>query len=345
MHKKILIIFLITAMIASLLGCAPVMNSNQPVLITDMMGREMQIPDNIDTIFCIDPMSAITLYTVAPKMLAGWNYRLNEYELEYILEEYRDLPVFGMGSSINYEAAVAAKPDLALLTGTLSEGLAEKAQMFEEKLGIPVVVLDNKLAESPSVFALLGEITGEEKHAAVLKEYAQNAISSIVDIKKPVTIYYANGVVSLDTSAKGTEASQLFDMVHADNVCDIPSESGDRISVTKEHVIDWDPQFVFVNGEPSQRLSGASAANQIINDPQYANVQAVKNANVVSIPKAPFAWVDRPRSVNLLIGIGWLGSVLYPEHYTFANEDIKEFYSLFYHMDLTDTQVVKLLNQ
>ncbi|MBT3319532.1 MAG: ABC transporter substrate-binding protein [Clostridia bacterium] len=345
MTKKILLFLLAIAMIASLVACAADSQDKQTIIIEDMMGREIEIPGQIDTIFCIDPMSSITLYTVAPDMLAGWNYALNEFESAYILEEYRDLPVFGMGGSINFEAALAAKPDIALLTGTLSDGLVEKADMFAEKLGIPVVILDNALTQAPSVFALLGQITGNTKQAAALSSYATNAIERIAAIDEPTSIYYANGVVSLDTSAKGTAASQLFDMVQADNVCDLQSESGDRITVTKEHIIDWNPQFIFVNGEPTQGLSGSTAAQNVLSDPHLANVQAVKDGNVISIPKAPFAWVDRPRSVNLLIGIGWLGSILYPDNYSFSNEDIRNFYALFYHVDLTDTQIDELLNQ
>ncbi len=69
----------------------------------------------------------------------------------------------------------------------------------------------------------------------------------------------------------------------------------------------------------------------------------IKDGKVISIPKAPFAWVDRPRSVNLLIGIPWLGSILYPDYYAFTHEDIREFYALFYHIDLTEAQINELL--
>lgn len=345
MVKKIIIILLALLLAFSLIGCS---NNDKAVkgrTVTDMMGREIELPQEIDTIFCIEPMSAITLYTVAPQMLAGWNYKLNDYEADFILEEYRDLPVYGRGGNINYEAVLSASPDVALLTGTLGDGLVEQADSFAEKLGIPVIILDNKLTEAPAVYTLLGEVTGETEHAKALSDYAANVLGSIKEPDEKVTIFYANGVASLDTSAKGTAASQLFDILHAENVCELPSESGDRITVTKEHVIDWNPEYIFVNGEPSQGIAGSTAAKDILSDPQYENVQAVKNGNVISVPKAPFAWVDRPRSTNLLIGIPWLGSILYPENYTFTNDDIKEFYSLFYHLDLTDDQVNELLSQ
>ena len=123
------------------------------------------------------------------------------------------------------------------------------------------------------------------------------------------------------------------------------SESGDRFQVTKEHLLSWNPDYIFVNGEPTESISGSSASQGILNNPEYANINAVINGNVISIPKAPFAWVDRPRSENRLIGIKWLGSIMYPDYYQFDEDDIKEFYSLFYHMDLTDAQVADLLSQ
>lgn len=345
MLKRFIIVLLVLGLAFSLIGCTNGKKKEPGRTVTDMMGREIELPEEINTIFCIEPMSAITLYTVAPQKLAGWSYKFNDYEAQFILEEYRDLPVYGRGGSINYEAVLAAEPDIALLTGTLGDGLVDQAETFAEKLGVPVVILDNKLTEAPAVYTLLGEVTGKTEHAKALSDYAANVLGSVTEPDEKVTIYYANGVASLDTSAKGTAASQLFDMVYAENVCELSSESGDRITVTKEHVIDWNAEYIFVNGEPSQGITGSTAAKEILDDPQYENVQAVKDGNVISVPKAPFAWVDRPRSINLLIGIPWLGSVLYPDNYTFTNDDIKEFYSLFYHLELTDEQVNELLSQ
>jgi iron complex transport system substrate-binding protein len=49
-------------------------------------------------------------------------------------------------------------------------------------------------------------------------------------------------------------------------------------------------------------------------------------------PSLPFGWIDFPPSVNRLIGLLWLGQVLYPELF---REDLRQearaFYELFYH--------------
>jgi len=216
---------------------------------------------------------------------------------------------------------------------------------MQETLGIPVVVIKNELISTPEIYTLLGSITGDTQQAEALSVYSKNTLEGIAQIPEGerIAIYYANGIDSLNTSSKGSAASQIFDMVYAENVCQLPSETGDRIQVTAEHVIEWNPEYIFVNGEPKESFSGSAAAQAVIDNPLYANVDAVINENVINIPKSPFAWVDRPRSLNRIIGINWLGSILYPDYYTFTNDDIVEFYSLFYHVDLSNEELEELL--
>jgi len=347
--RTLLIMLMLAITLVSTTACTKTTNNSDDgaLIIADMSGHEVTIPPNIERIYAADAGSMIFVYTIAPQTLVGLPYAFNDVEKDFILPEYQDLPVLGMNSQVNYEAVIAQNPQLAIMSGTADEATIEKAISLEEQLGIPVVVIDLDLFASPAAYTLMGQIIGDEKRGNDLSQYAQKTLDSIVDIpeSEQVTVYYANGIDSLNTSARNTAASQLFDIIGAINVCDLESETGDRLQVTKEHLLSWDADYIFVNGEPKENVSGQSAAQDICNNPDYANLAAVKSGNVISIPKAPFAWVDRPRSENRLIGILWLGSIMYPEYYDFDETDIKEFYKLFYHMDLTDEQVTDLLNQ
>lgn len=343
--KSLILIIAILMLLLSVAGCTAQNTQAETQSITDMAGRTVEIPAIVEKVYCADPMSAITMYTLAPEKLLGWCYQLNDAEISYINEAYQDLPAFGMNDNINYEAVISANPDVAVLTGTVNDALIEKADKMQETLGVSVVVIENGLLSTPEIYTLLGQVTGDTEHAETLSNYSRNTLEGITEIPEDerITIYYANGIDSLNTSSKGSPASLIFDMVYAENVCQLPSETGDRIQVTAEHVIEWNPEYIFVNGEPKEDYTGSAAAQEMLDNPLYENVAAVMNGNVINIPKSPFAWLDRPRSLNRIIGINWLGSILYPDYYTFTNDDIKEFYSLFYHVDLTDEELEELL--
>lgn len=350
--KRLLLLTISIILIYSFTACSVGTNTDNSTqdnmqTIVDMANREVSIPYDIQRIYAADPGSAILVYTAFPDKLIGWSYKLNDDEAAFIKTEYRDLPIFGMNAQVNYEAVITADPDIAIMSGSDDEKTKQKAEDLQKRIGVPVIVVNLELLVAPDAYLLMGDIIGDNSRGEELSKYAQNALDSIrlIPEDERVSIYYANGVDSLNTSARGTAASQLFDIVYTENVCEMESETGDRLQVTKEHLLRWNPDIIFVNGEPKEAITGESAATDIYNNPEYANLKAVLNNNVFSIPKAPFAWLDRPRSENRLIGIRWLGSITYPEYYDFNNNDIKEFYKLFYHMDITDEQISILLNQ
>ncbi|NLW07967.1 MAG: ABC transporter substrate-binding protein, partial [Clostridia bacterium] len=47
---------------------------------------------------------------------------------------------------------------------------------------------------------------------------------------------------------------------------------------------------------------------------------------------------------NRILGIKWLGNLLYPEIYGYdMTKETREFYKLFYHYDLSDEELTSLL--
>jgi iron complex transport system substrate-binding protein len=61
-------------------------------------------------------------------------------------------------------------------------------------------------------------------------------------------------------------------------------------------------------------------AASVRSDPALASLNAVRDGRVHLSPKMPFGWVDFPPSVNRLIGLWWLGKILYPDKFP---EDIR----------------------
>ena len=319
--------------------------------ITDMAGRKVTVPtaENIESVFSAGPVAAIFLYMVVPDKLLGWNYELNDVEKSIILDKYQDLPNFGMGDAVNYEAVIAANPTIAINSGKINDAMVSDCDALSESLGIPVVTVDNELNNSAEAFRFMGELLGVEDHAEELAQYAEqiftdiNALSDIPEEKK-VSVYFGNGEDSLETAPRGSQHAQIFDVINAVNVADLELGDGSRVQISAEQLLAWDPDVIVVNGEPKADKSGSSAAEDILSNPDYASLKAVQDQKVYGTPNAPFSWVDRPAGPNRLIGMRWFSALIYPEYIKCdINEEIHKFFDLFYHVDLSDEQLENVL--
>ena len=319
--------------------------------ITDMAGRKVTVPtaENIESVFSAGPVAAIFLYMVAPDKLLGWNYELNDVEKSIILDKYQDLPNFGMGDAVNYEAVIAANPTIAINSGKINDAMVSDCDALSESLGIPVVAVDNELNNSAEAFRFMGELLCVEDHAEELAQYEEqvftdnNALSDIPEEKK-VSVYFGNGEDSLETAPRGSQHAQILDAINAVNVADLELGDGSRVQISAEQLLAWDPDVIVVNGEPKADKSGSSAAEDILSNPDYASLKAVQDQKVYGTPNAPFSWVDRPAGPNRLIGMRWFSALIYPEYIKCdINEEIHKFFDLFYHVDLSDEQLENVL--
>ncbi|HIR68251.1 MAG TPA: ABC transporter substrate-binding protein [Candidatus Pelethousia gallinarum] len=317
--------------------------------ITDMAGRTMTVPLEIESVFSTGPAAAIYLYTLVPDKLLGWNYALNDIEKSIILEQYHDLPNFGQGDAVNYEAVIAAGPTIALNVTSINDGSIDASDALAEQLGVPVVMVSSDLLDAPAVYRFMGELFGVEEQAEALAAYAEetfNAISSLdIPNEEKVRIYYGNGEDSLETAPAGSSHGQIIDLVNAVNVADLELGDGSRVQISAEQLLAWDPDVIIVNGEPKADMTGSAAAEAILADPLFATLKAVQNGAVYGTPNAPFSWVDRPPGPNRIVGMRWLSGLIYPTYLNFdVDEEVREFFQLFYHVELSDEQLTQLYN-
>lgn len=342
----VLICIVLIIGLVALSGCNAENNkqeSQKTRVITDMVGREVTIPTTINKAGGSGPVETIFIYTINPDKLLGWNYPLNDSEKEYILPEYRELEAYGMSQNFNTEAIIKAGPEIMIFSGAINDTTKDNADNLQEKLGIPVVVIDGELTNSDKVYTFLGDVLQEKDKAKQLSDYASNVFNTVnkVEIKDEdkIKAYYGNGVNSLNTAPQGTSAAKVFDIVNANNIIADTGTKG-RVDISLEQIISYDPEIMIINGEPKQQLTGSMAVEDIMNNADYSTITAVKNSNVYAIPKVPFSWFDRPSGPNRIIGVVWLSELLYPEYYDFdTKEEVKTFYKLFYHLDLSDEEL------
>jgi iron complex transport system substrate-binding protein len=356
--KKIMSMFftIIIVMVFLLAGCGSIneTESNTERKVVDMAGREVVIPKKINKLYSTGPIGTITIYTLAPDKLAGWNYDLRPLEKKYILSKYHDLPVLGKfrvkGGSGNIEEILKVNPDIVISMGDISERYISDAEKIQEQLNIPVLMVDGSLENQDEAYKFLGKIINEEEKAEELAAYCEKTIfqvkelSSKIEEEDKVRLYYAEGIKGLETEPKGTIHSEVIDMVGSENVVSGSIDAGvRRVQVSKEQILKWNPDVIIVSSDSDMTHR---AYNTILNSESWEKIKAVKNNEVYEVPYMPYDWINRPPSVTRMIGIKWLGNILYPEIYDYnINTEIKEFFNKFYHLELEDNQIHDILSR
>jgi iron complex transport system substrate-binding protein len=106
--------------------------------------------------------------------------------------------------------------------------------------------------------------------------------------------------------------------------------------VSIEQVLLWNPDVIVTIDQ--------DFAAGVRSDPAWASLKAVREGRIHLSPKMPFGWVDFPPSLNRLIGLWWLGKILYPDLF---KEDLhkltRDFYTKFYHVTPTTEQIDHVL--
>lgn len=368
--KRELRVFLFIALILwslLLIGCQPgEVKKNPPLLeegqvegsaedykgentreISDMAGRKLEVPKKINKLMSTDSVGAIIIYSLSPDKLVGWNYDLREEEKQYINEKYHDLPNLGGAgkSPLNLEELLKIDPDLLVSVGEIDQANIEKMDELSEKIGKPVLMLESDLNKLDESYEILGNILEEER----AKELAQYCKDTMDDIKKNAEkikeedkkgLYYAEGPSGLETEPSNSWHSQVIDLLGARNVAQVEeNKDKGKTEVNLEQIIDWNPEIIISwADERGGYYSG------ILKDPAWQDISAVKEDKVYEIPNRPFNWFDRPPSVNRVLGIRWLGNLIYPEIYNYnIKEEVRNFYKIFYHYELSDEEVEELI--
>lgn len=226
------------------------------------------------------------------------------------------------------------------------EASLSKAEELEEQTGIPTIILDSDILKLDEAYEVLGKVMEEEERAKELAEYcretisqAQNLAASISEEEK-IGVYYAQGPDGLETEPSNSWHAEVINLVGGKNVAEVEAiaDSGKSL-VSIEQILQWNPDLIISWDD----VRGGYYSG-IFEDPTWQGIKAVEEKEVYEIPNRPFNWFDRPPSVNRILGIKWLGNLLYPDLFDYdIEEEVKEFYSKFYHYELSEEELVDLL--
>ncbi len=314
--------------------------------ITDSAGRVVEIPDDVTTVFAAGPPAAILLYIMKPEAMTGWPRALRPEERAYIAPPYRDLPetgrLTGRGGEANLERVLQIEPDLILDFGSVRDTYIDLADRVQEQTGIPYILIDGRFENTPAALRLLGEALGVPERGEALAADVEATFTRIDAILEDVPgedrprVYLARGPEGLETGMKGSINTEIIERAGGRNVADDGGATRGLVQASMEQVIVANPDTI-VTWDPNYYST-------VFDDPLWKGIDAVKDGRVFLSPTAPFGWIDRPPSLNRMMGLIWMAGLLYPDRWEGdLRAETRAFYELYYHVDLSDEELERLL--
>ena len=315
---------------------------------TDSLGREVELPKEIEKVAPSGMMAQIMLYTLCPDRLCGLARDISVAEMEFVDQKYQDLPTFGniygSNANLNLESLMQAEPDVIIDIGEKKENMEQDLDGLQEQTGIPVIFIEATLPNMAEAYQTLGGLGLEPEQAKKLSAYCEETLSyakekaAQIPEKEKKTVYLAMGTSGLNTAAANSIHEDTLEMVGAVNVVEEEALGARAGEVSFEQLLVWQPDYIFADS--------TSLKEEILGDGLWQDLDAVQNEQIYVIPDRPYSFMNSPPSVNRVVGILWLGKMLYPDLYEVdVDEKIQEFYELFYHVKLSEDQLRNILNE
>ena len=341
--KKWLAMLLAVVMVLSLAACgaqSSPQTDDTTRVFTDSVGREVEVPAQIDKVALSGPMAQIVLFALCPDKLVGVSNAWSTEAEQYLDEKYFTMPeigqLYGGKGELNPETLLQSGAQVVIDVGEPKGSIAEDLDALQEQTGIPFVHITATTETTGDAYRMLGDLLNMKDEAETLAAYCEKVYDRTVSIAGSVekaNVLYVTGDMGQNVIAAGSYHAEILDLLTNNlAVVDEPSSKGTGNEVSMEQILTWDPDVVIFAPE--------SIYDTVADDAAWQSVTAIKNGAYYEVPFVPYNWMGFPPSVQRYLGMMWLSKVLYPdataEYDLFS--DVQEYYKLFYHCDLTQAQ-------
>lgn len=243
--------------------------------------------------------AALLVWAIARERLAGWPRKPGATALEALPALAAGLPELGAlaggGRPANLEAIAALKPRLIIDYGDTDPEHQALAQRLKARLGVDWRLIDGTLTRIPEAIREAGALLESGRSADELADQADGVLERWRAAPPGPSFYYARGADGLETGFRGALATEVLEGARWTNVAEGSRDIG---RVTREQIAAWDPEVLVTL---DRGFAGA-----IRRDPVWRWRRNGERRRLLLLPDRPFGWVDRPPSVNRLLGCAWL---------------------------------------
>lgn len=311
----------------------PTTDVTYPVTVKDMAGREVTLekqPERIVSGYYISSSACIAL-GLTDKMVGIEDKSAKRPIYKLAAPALIDLPNVGSAKAFDLEACIATEPDLVILPMKQKDA----AQTLQEMGIATLLVLPESHEQLIEMFTLIGTATNTVKQAEKLISYYNTKLSAVTELtrdipddEKPVVYLGSTGDI-LRTAPREMYQASLITTAGGKNAGDV-LEGSSWTDIDNETFLTMNPDIIVIPTDNFAVSSPDYTAEDVMNNPTFSNVTAVKNGAVYQMPVGYEAW-DSPVPSGIL-GTLWMLKTLHPELYPaeqFA-ADVNEFYTVFY---------------
>ncbi|MDO4517836.1 MAG: ABC transporter substrate-binding protein [Bacillota bacterium] len=318
--------------------------------VTDDTGREVEIPKDITAIAPSGSTATMMLLPIASDLLVGLASSPSSDQIKYMPEEIVYLPTFGQfygsKSTLNMESLIDAKPQVIIDLGDKKNTIRKDMASIQNQTGIPTLFYEGSLRKMADTYRTLGQLFGREEEAEEIAKFIDKTIamaeekSAQIDEKDKIKILYGTGATGLAVNAKGSSQAQVIDLIGAENAV-VPEEITDKGGGT---IVNMESLY---KDEPDMIILAEGGPYGELKSNEWSELKAVKNDKFYEIPGDPYSWMSAPPSVNMVLGVWWLGQLAYPDVYNDYDmvEVAQEYYKLFWHYDLSEDEAKEMLSK
>jgi len=349
--KKIMMVALAVLLTLSTIGCnvdtaddspevgSTMENVSDKRTITDMVGRTVEIPEEINTAMGLGCTNRFFVYLDSADKMAGLTTEsrredpINQPYAMAIRSKLPDMPIYDQN---DLETISALDPDVLFLCLGESHRDFQDEENISTRTNIPLVItkpyvtLSRNTKEFYETVEIFGDLLGKESRAKELIKGVKEIINDLNERTKDIpdedkpTVHVGGKAWSGSHGIASTSSYySAFDFINAKNiVADLEQEN---VFIDPEALLSWDPDFIFVE---SGTYDGFRLTMEDLNKPQFQSLKALQNNEVHRIFLK--IWCNT-NFANVLVNSYYIGSVIYPEQFSDVDFEKKadEIYELF----------------
>jgi iron complex transport system substrate-binding protein len=322
-----MIAFLCGAM--GMTGCADGFHNARSRCVTDMLGREVWIPDSVDRVVGLRS-GCVRLIAMAGGAARISGIEMNEaqrtnYPHSIAFPEIRQRPVIGPSFGGDRELLALHDPDVIFLSCTE----ADEADDLQRRLGIPVIGLDygdlgRRIGTFFHALHLVGRVMGTTAHTDSVEHFIYSEISEMrcraLQVRSPKRAYVggiaykgARGLASTDpyypalTFVGGVNVAAEVDSARVSAI------HGTTVSL--EQLLLWEPHHIFVDASGWRIMQEERLRHRTL----FCLMPAFEEERIHPI----FPYNNYHANYECMLMNGWLiGRTMYPE--AFGEVDVEE---------------------